>query len=433
MKFALLNMDLDEQTLKDAAIVNIGSVAMRLGIQKLLLDMGVDEADIISIPLSHLNTYSGEYVIMPVNMHWMQDTGNKRLLSMSPNIIPVFLSISLNDPTLDREQVDFLRRYEPIGCRDDRTMRTLRKYGIASYVFGCLAGILEAEEIDNRNASKIVFADVPYGVKRYIPEEYKKDIVFVEHEIRAKDIPAHMTPEEYTWDIIRKYKREAKLIVTSRFHGAVLALALGIPVIVINETLTFRFSWLKKIVPFYTREEFADIDWHPVAVDFKNIRNEMVAIAKKRIQETCARYWKEFSQSEKLELSSEVDYGLIDYYDEALEFIDAKWKKEDAFDYAIWGANNNAEKIFQYISTHYPNAHLREVYDSYKEIDFHGVKSMHPAKMTHGGTVFTFVTTFVAGYFARELFAGVGIAEENYFVCTRKYITPGDVEAGAGG
>lgn len=430
MKFALLNMDLDEQTVKDTAIVNIGSVAMRLGIQKLLLDMGISADDIINIPLSQLNTYSGEYVIMPINMHWMQDVGNKRLLSMSSKIIPVFLSISLNDTSLEQQQVDFLKKYEPIGCRDDRTMMALRGYGIASYVFGCLAGILDVEDkdsFDSKSSNKVFFADVPYGVKKYIPEEYKEDIVFVEHEIKAKNLSDNITPEEYTLQLIRAYKENAKLIVTSRFHGAVLALALGIPVIVINETLTFRFSWLKKIVPFYTREEFAYIDWHPKVVDFKPIQEQMIEIARKRIGETCERYWKEYSQSEKLELSFESDYGLIDYYDEALEFIVRKWKKEEKFNYAIWGVNNNAEKIYQYISMNYPNAHLEEVYDSYKELQFHGVSSIKPNEIKHGGEVFTFVTTFVAGYFAEELFESIGIRTEDYFICKRRYITYEDL------
>lgn len=428
MKYALLNMDLDEQNVKDSAIVNIGSVAMRLGIKKLLLDMGVTEEEIITISLSRLNTYDGEYVIMPINMHWMQDVGNKRLLSMSPKIIPVFLSISLNDIMLDAKQIDFLKRYEPIGCRDDRTMMALRQCGVAAYVFGCLAGILDIDTEKELYEKKVFFADVPYGVKKYIPDEYKKDIVFVEHEIKAEMLPNDITPEEYTQKLIRRYKEEAKLIVTSRFHGAILAMALGIPVIVINESFTFRFSWLKKIVPFYTREEFANIDWYPKVVDFEPIKKSMIEIAQKRIIETRERYWKEYSQSEKLEYTQESEYGLIDYYDEAIEFIDNKWDVKDEFEYAFWGVNNNAEKIYQYIQLNYPNAHLKEIYDSYKELEFHGIKSIKPDQIKHGGAIFTFVTTFVAGYFAKELFESVGIEKENYFVCERRYITSEDLK-----
>lgn len=90
MKYALLNMELDVQGASGEAIINIGSVAMRLGIYHLLLHMGIKENDIIQIKLSELNTYDGEYVIMPINMHWMHDVGNKKLLSMSSRIKPVF-------------------------------------------------------------------------------------------------------------------------------------------------------------------------------------------------------------------------------------------------------------------------------------------------------------------------------------------------------
>lgn len=145
MKYALLNCD-EAETGKDgeAAIVNVGSVAMRLAMHELLLNMGISENDIIQVNLSELNSYDGEYVIMPINMHWMQDAGNRRLLSMSHKIKPVFLSISLNDTTLDSEQISFLRRYEPIGCRDDRTMCLMLENGIDAYEFGCIAGTFNA-------------------------------------------------------------------------------------------------------------------------------------------------------------------------------------------------------------------------------------------------------------------------------------------------
>lgn len=424
MKYAILNMDLDEQD-NQKAIVNIGSILMRMGIKKLLFDMGIKEEEMIEIPMSALNSYDGEYVIMPINMHWMQDTGNKRLLGMSSRIIPVFLSISLNDTNLSPEQIQYLRHYEPIGCRDDRTMQTLRGYGITSYVFGCIAGILQADNYKNKKtaAKKIFFADVPYGVKDYIPEEFKENIVFVEQELRKECIPQPLSPEEYAKQFIIRYANEARLIVTSRFHGAVLALALGVPVIVVNEAFTFRFSWLKKMVPFYTKEQFKEIDWYPQSVNFHKVRENMIAIARKRILETKERYWIEYAQSEFLELPDQKEYGLIDYYDEAIEFIKRKWKYEESFEYAFWGANNNAEYIYQYIQKHYPNARLRVVYDTFRTLEFHGVTAIKPDQIPYHSSVFVFVTTFVAGYIAKEVFEEAGFDSDNYFICRRRYMT----------
>lgn len=191
MKYALLNCD-EAKTGKEgeAAIVNIGSVAMRLAIHELLLNLGIPEGDIIQLNLSELNSYDGEYVIMPINMHWMQDVGNKRLLSMSHKIKPVFLSISLNDTALNSEQISFLKRYEPIGCRDDRTMLMMMKNGIDAYVFGCIAGSFQPGEVNPKDRKDIVFSDVPYGVWKYVPESMKEHIRFLQHEIPVTDLPA---------------------------------------------------------------------------------------------------------------------------------------------------------------------------------------------------------------------------------------------------
>ncbi|MEL3908407.1 MAG: polysaccharide pyruvyl transferase family protein [Treponemataceae bacterium] len=262
MKFGVLALDYDSQVVNSGrneySIVNIGSVVMRLMLEKLLVRMGIPQDEIIKINFYNLSSYDGEYVIVPINMHWMQDTGNKKLFTMSKKIIPIFLSISLNDTNIDEQQAIFLRRFEPIGCRDERTMNVLRKNNIDAYLFGCISCILEKRTVEPKDG-KVFFADVPYAVKKFIPESMKKRIEFVEHEIPIEKLNGK-TPEEYTRTIIKRYKNEASLVVTSRFHGAIIGWALGIPVIVTNEAYTFRFSWIKKLFPFYTNKDFKNID-----------------------------------------------------------------------------------------------------------------------------------------------------------------------------
>lgn len=436
MKYALLIMDLDIQGDSGEATINIGNVAMRLGIYHLLLRMGVKKSDIIKIKLSELNTYDGDYVIMPINMHWMHDAGNKKLLSMSSRIKPVFLSISLNDTMLNGEQVNFLKTYEPIGCRDDRTMYALKNKGIDAFVFGCIAGTFETGNIREDERKDVVFADVPYDVLKYVPDSIKKDIHFVQQEFPVEMIPEGMSPEEYAESIIEYYRTKVRLVVTSRFHGAVIPISFGIPVIIVNESYTFRFSWLRKIAPFYTKETFANIDWNPEPVDFAKIKKQMLLIAEERIRSTERKY--ELICNQSIQLESHTNHwigtadagGTIDYFDEALEYIRKNWSKTDKIDYAFWGVNNNAEAIYQFISTQYPNAKLVEVYDTYKNIEFYGIHSIKPTEIKEGANNFIFVTTFVAGYIAKELFESKKISAKNYFICQRRYISEKDINEG---
>lgn len=55
----------------------------------------------------------------------------------SDYIIPVFLGLTMVKDTLEKEEATYLRQYAPIGCRDKRTLLTLRKYGIQSFLNGC--------------------------------------------------------------------------------------------------------------------------------------------------------------------------------------------------------------------------------------------------------------------------------------------------------
>ena len=57
---------------------------------------------------------------------------------------------------------------------------------------------------------------------------------------------------------------------------------------------------------------------------------------------------------------------------------------------------------------------------------------MHPTQIVHKGKIFTFVTTFVAGYFAQELFESVGITAKDYFICKRSYVTADDMKSAWG-
>lgn len=116
---------------------------------------------------------------------------------MSSRIKPVFLSISLNDAMLDREQVNFLKTYEPIGCRDDRTMHALKEKGIDAFVFGCIAGTFEKGNVREDERKDVVFADVPYDVLKCVPDSVKENIHFIQHEFPVEMIQEGMSAEEY--------------------------------------------------------------------------------------------------------------------------------------------------------------------------------------------------------------------------------------------
>lgn len=429
MKYGIIQYDGDHTELFSHTIRNIGDAAQMIAIENIYKQMGIDLKDVIYIDYYDMETYSGEYVLVPVNLLITRDPGNKSFLNFSQKIIPVFLGVSFGNFSLGEQQLEALRNYQPIGCRDQRSMELLRKHGIEAYVNGCLALTLPSRVPSEKGQDKIVFVDVPKGVLQYIPDDIKKDIVFVDQElVGSADVFGDKTLKEYTHQIIDYYAREAKMIVTSRFHGAVIAMALGIPLIVTLERYHYRFNWIRKYIPtFYTEDNFSEINWNPETIDLTDIKKRMLDIAIQRIQEAYKRNDLIYVQSEAMESIHQADdfEQEVHCYADALSFIDNKWNRTDNFSYAIWGINDNAEQIYQHITNNYPNAQLRHAYDMYRTIDFHGVTTEFPQSFDKSD--FIFVAPYIASQTAPHYFKEHGVSPDRYFLCKRAFIGESDL------
>ncbi len=429
MKYGIIQYDGDHTELFSHTIRNIGDAAQMIAIENIYIRMGIDLKDVIYIDYYDMETYSGEYVLVPVNLLITRDPNNKSFLNFSPKIIPVFLGVSFGNFSLGEDQLKVLKNYQPIGCRDQRSMELLRKNGIEAYVNGCLALTLPERAPSECGQDKIIFVDVPKGVLPYIPEEIKKDIIFVDQELVGSEaVFGNQTLKEYTNEVIDRYAREAKMIVTSRFHGAVIAMALGIPLIVTLERYHYRFNWIRKYIPtFYTEETFSQINWSPEPIDLTEIKNGMIEIAIKRIHEAYERNNLLYSQSELMESAHQSDdfEQEVHCYADALAFIDKKWNKNDKFNYAIWGINDNAERIYQHITDNYPNACLKHAYDMYRTVDFHGIVTEFPQDF--GTEDFIFVAPYIASQTAPHYFKEHNVTPDRYFLCKRAFIGESDL------
>ena len=426
MKFGIIQFDGTDTDKFDKVIINIGDAAQLMAIENIYAQMGVSPEEIVYIDYYDLETYDGDYVVVPVNLLIIHDPGNKRFLRFSPRIVPVFLGVSFSDPTLGQHELAVLRKYEPIGCRDQRSMDLLRSHGIEAYVNGCLALTLPRSKSEH-HGKKIIFADVPASVLPYVPEELYKDIEFVDQEVfDSLDSLPNGSLKDFTKQVIEKYETDARLIVTSRFHGAVLGMALGIPVIVTLEQYTYRFSWIKNIVPFYTEGSFDSIDWNPSAPDLEPMKQRMIRIAIDRIEAVYRAHSLICDQSAFLECGDTGDdLGQIPCYAGALGFIRERWKQDDAFRYSIWGINKNAEDIYQFIRSNYPNAVLAHAYDMFNEKLFHGVRTKYPSDFEKDE--FVFVAAYLASQMAPGYFAEHGVNEDQYYLCKRSFIGEADI------
>ncbi len=442
MKFGYISFDATvrsywENSWNGKALLNIGDAAEYRVVKQLYEKAGIPESGMKSIALPELITYRGESLIVALNIALDSYVGyNKILEDLSPDILPVFLGISLTDTNLTERQVQCLKCYAPIGCRDERTYLHLRNLGIPAYLNGCTASVLDIDAAAKKEyADKIVFIDVPYAVAQHVPERLRSEIVFLSQEMycRRDEAGDGFVPDQWADEVFACYNSKPRMIVTSRFHGAVLALAKNIPVAVTLEKYTYRFSWLKNYVPIYTEETFEKIDWNPSAGNYDDTRRLILKTSQERIMVEAKKYGDllRLTDLQRTYLPAEASSSnQTHYYRRTWEKIKRTWDQNTEYAYAFWGVNENAQKLYELISRDFPMAKLTNIYDMFKTIEFGGIVSEHPESIALNAgnpNFYVIVTAYLAARVAPDMCHGYGLSDERIFLCEREFVRQEDI------
>lgn len=219
----------------------------------------------------HLNRekladYKGEKIKLFMNGWFTHNSAN---WVPSDKITPLFVSFHMNiaaaSNMLSAKGIKYLRKHEPIGCRDKFTEKILRENGINAYFTGCLTLTLDNYKVlDSERGDDVYIVDPLYGYTTFekVTYDYKsllrsiynksifsigkrkkhlKNIIDLEFLNKAKYINHELPSKKYSTkekfelaeNLLYKYAR-AKLVITSRIHCALPCLALGTPVIFLN-------------------------------------------------------------------------------------------------------------------------------------------------------------------------------------------------------
>ena len=254
MKYGLLTYTENKKTF------NIGDY-----IQSLAAKQFLPQVDTF-INRDKLSNYDGELVKIILN-GWF--THNVHNWVPSSKINPLFISFHLNNTAapymLNEKGTAYLKKHQPIGCRDKYTEKILKMKGIDAYFSGCLTLTLDSYKVNDEDRTNNIYIVDPlynfpskekifYNKKRLVKSFFSRDIFklnkkqSVLKKILSPELlntatyvtqvlPANTYSEKEKFEIaenlLHKYAK-AKLIITSRIHAALPALALGTPVIFIN-------------------------------------------------------------------------------------------------------------------------------------------------------------------------------------------------------
>jgi len=192
-----------------------------------------------------LNRASGDSKYLMIMNGWF--TTEPESWPPSESIVPVFIGfhISKQKPVQDRllseESIAYLKRHEPIGCRDRETERMLSARGVQAYYSKCLTLTFPERESPPENG-KIFLVDVKLE-KIPIPEELESRAVQVTHEFPWYH--SHEVKASAARDLLDMYRREARLVITTRLHCAIPCAAMGIPVIFFGKKDEYRTALLR--------------------------------------------------------------------------------------------------------------------------------------------------------------------------------------------
>lgn len=241
-------------------------------IQSIAAKHQLNEKETYELDRDQLHIYNGPKVFLIMNGWFMEESKN---WPPSKKITPLFLSFHLN-PTAKKNMltdngIKYLKKHQPIGCRDYYTQKLLSKFGINTYFSGCLTLTLNRKKFNIKSnqrsgiylispmerllpKNEIVFGNLfqklifnlkrPINKKKYLRaikrlnnflKDEKEEIYnisqIIDSSIYSKEKKIELAEQHL------KYIANAKLVITSRIHSALPAVAFGTPVLFLSDGL----------------------------------------------------------------------------------------------------------------------------------------------------------------------------------------------------
>jgi len=389
------------------AIYNIGDNMQTFAVDNLYRKMGIPAEDIIDINFADMWNYEGEEVILPMAGY---GSHYKRFhqFPTSDKIIPFFIGFEMSDPACD-DIVPYLKKYAPIGCRDEATMQLLTEKGVPAYVSGCLTITLPRRR-KSPTVPKTFFVDVSSKLEEYIPDRIRENSEYIRHEGELKNVPMteeeRQEIEEMARNILHRYRDEAGLVVTSRLHAAAPCVALGVPVIVAIDNIDKRFSWLDKLIPIYDSTRYADIDWDAKICDceevkerlFEVFKSNITALSSRTVMTTISNYWMD---------RDKADYNGVLW--KKLVGLRERFQPDEEFSYLIWGAGVHGKLAYGMMKEKFPHAKLAACVDRYAEGAFFDVEICRPKDVTEYSFDYALITSHLGRFEAVRALNRIGM------------------------
>jgi hypothetical protein len=179
------------------------------------------------------------------------------------NVDPLFVSFHADPGFRSSGAIEYLKRHAPIGCRDLDTLDWLQSQGVPAWFSGCLTLTLPRSNVARTNEVCLVEAVRKEHSRwseeflRRLPDSLRTHAVTLTHRIEDMDWSRRA---ETARQRLERYAA-ARLVITSRIHCLLPCLAIGTPVIFINNQKGVqRYGGLLDLVEHHDLESVVNGD-----------------------------------------------------------------------------------------------------------------------------------------------------------------------------
>ncbi len=266
-------------------------------VQSLAAQQELKQKEVAQLDRDQLHLYEGQAIKLIMNGWFMEHPNH---WPPSNNIDPLLVSFHLNPiakkQMLDEKGIRYLKKYEPIGCRDYYTQNVLSSVGIKTYYSACLTLCLNRNNYTQKQEREGIHVISP--MERLKPETespstgfFKRGIQKVKKPFKKRQYVKAMNrlnaflkvqqEKKYYSSQLRdanqfseverineakkhlKKIAEAKLVITSRIHTALPAVAFNTPVLFLSDGLEHpnqmsRLKGMEQFFPIINSKELSE-------------------------------------------------------------------------------------------------------------------------------------------------------------------------------